>query len=253
MNTQLLSNHLTFQLKDRIAAICNEFLVAHDLNYFQYCRILDDGSITLLTNNTDLFEYFVKTDNEQVAYSSYDDTLDNYPDYWFLWEETLPSNAVNIAKHRFNLHNGLTLLRRRKRYYDMIAIAGNQHINKAASFYLNKQKAIEAFINTFDLEQRELIKLVNQHPIILSPNQLDKNYNKLCFANKRISVLGVNGQTYITIQEFACIKLLASGASYKQIALALDISPRTVESYIARITLRTGITKLSRLERLIYS
>ena len=46
--------------------------------------------------------------------------------------------------------------------------------------------------------------------------------------------------TYITTQELSCLRLLLQDASLKEMARELEISSRTVETYLSRIKQRTG-------------
>jgi DNA-binding CsgD family transcriptional regulator len=205
-----------------------------------------------LTNNTGLFEYFQNIENEPVVFSSFENEHENVHSYWFLWDEELPSTPVQIAREKYNIHNGLTLVRRNKNYYDMIAVALPYEHENPGSFYLNKLKAIEQFIFNFDLENKELIQLLNKNPIALPESYRDVNYKEMCLTQGRINVIGKNGATYLTIQEIACLRLMLQGATHKQIAKIYEISPRTVETYLVRIKQRTGLSSLMEMERMLY-
>jgi DNA-binding CsgD family transcriptional regulator len=251
MTFAVSTDHPTIQLKPKIQEICVDFLNQFGFSYFQYLRCYADGSVTLLTNNTSLTEYFAEIDNQPVVFSSYTEEHENLHSYWFLWDEELPTYPVSLAKNKFNIHNGLTLVRRSKTYYDMIAVALPEHCNNAGSFYLNKMKAIEQFITSFDRNNKDLINLINANPLVLPTNYRDINYQKLCLTNNRVKINGANGPSYLTSQELACLRLLLQGNSYKQIGVILEISDRTVESYILRIKHRTGFKYHNQLESLI--
>ncbi len=242
-------DHPTLQLEPKIQQISNSFLAQHGFNYFQYLRSYNDGSYSLLTNHTGLLKLFAENALGPMIYSSFTPEHENLHSYWFLWDEELPALPVNLAKEKFNHHHGMTLLRRSKNYYDMIAVALNQRRNNIASFYLTKQKAIEEFISAFDKNHRPLIDDICKKRVVLPEFYRDVNYQKICLENKNIEVQGVFGPVHITSQELACLRLLTQGATYKEIGKVLTLSPRTVETYITRIKQRSGFTraKLSKL------
>lgn len=231
--------HPAFLLKSKVQEATREFLDSFGFNYFQYLRCYADGSIGLLTNHTGLLENFDSFENSPVIFSSYDDA----PSYWFLWDESLPEFPVQMAREQFNFRHGLTYVRRSKNYYDMIAVAVANEQNHPGGFYLNKQSAILQFIRDFDKENKDLLTLMEQNPIALSEPHRDVNYKNLCLATGRIPL----GDTYITAQELACLRSLLQGDSHKQIAAELSISPRTVETYVKRMKMRTGYANLQDL------
>ena len=64
---------------------------------------------------------------------------------------------VQLAREKCQMHNGLTLVRRHKKHYNMIAVALAKEHPNPASFYLNKLKVIEQFIFNFELQNNDLI------------------------------------------------------------------------------------------------
>lgn len=240
MALRIALNNPVFTLKEKVQELSNDFLKNFGFNYFQYLRCYADGSIGLLTNNTGLIEYVQQIDNLPVVYSSYAKEYENTHSYWFLWDDSLPKFPVQLAREKFNFHNGITMVRRSQHYYDMIAVALPTEHPNAASFYLNKLKIIEQYINDFERNHRDLITMMNKNKIALPNVYRDTNYEMLCLANGRVNVYGKYGMTYITSQELACLRILFQDASYKEIAQCLGLSPRTVETYISRVRQRTG-------------
>jgi DNA-binding CsgD family transcriptional regulator len=251
MAIKLSLKNPTFELKSRIQAVSNHFLDLFGFSYFQYLRCFVNGSIGLLTNDTRLFEYFQHVDDSPVVFSSFEKEHTNLHSYWFLWDEALPEMPVQLAREKFNIRNGLTLVRRYKNYYDMIAVALPQEAENPGSFYLNKLAAIEQFVNEFEKDNKDLITLMEKDPILLSKAYCDPNHKNICLANGKLNVLGKYGNTFITTQELSCLRFLVLGYSYKQIAQAINISPRTVETYLQRVRQRTGVESINKLEQML--
>jgi len=71
MSLQIALDHPTLILKPKLQGVSKNFLNMFKFNYFQYLRCYADGSIGLLTNFTDLVEYFMHVDNSPVVFSSF--------------------------------------------------------------------------------------------------------------------------------------------------------------------------------------
>ena len=244
-------NHPTLTLKPKIQEVSQNFLQSFGFSYFQYLRCFADGSIGLLTNHTGLIECFSEVNNSPVVFSSFSQEQENTHSYWFLWDEALPESPVQLAREKFNIRNGITLVRRSKNYYDMIAVALPEEQANPGSFYLNKLNAIQHFINQFDADHKDLIEVMNKNPIVLPKIYRDVNYSKICLTKGKLLVTGKYGSTHITAQELACLRLLVQGATHKKIAQDLDISSRTAETYLLRVKQRTGLTSRLEFERML--
>lgn len=251
MSLQISLDHPTLALKAKVQEVSGNFLETFGFSYFQYLRCFADGSIGLLTNDTGLMEYFQHVNNSPVVFSSFENEYENAHSYWFLWDEKLPESPVQLAREKFNIRNGLTLVRRSKNYYDMIAVALPSEQANPSSFYLNKLRAIEQFVNEFDADNKDLIALMNKNPIVLPDTYRDVNYKKICLTKGKITVAGKYGATHITAQELACLRLFIQGVSHKKIAQELEISSRTIETYMMRVKQRTGLSTRAEIERMM--
>lgn len=248
---KLSRDNPTLQLKATIEKICESFLKQHGLSYFQYLRCFPDGSFSLLTNNTGCFEEFTEMKDMPLIYSSFTSEHEQNHAYWFLWDEELPDFPVNYAREKHGLHHGLTFVRRSKNYYDMIAVALSQPKRNIGSYYLSKQNAIETYINEFESTQRELIERTSRIPIALPEPYRDRNYHKICLSNRNITLLSKSVYFQLTAQELSCVRLLKRGFSYKEIGKQLNISWRTVETYLSRAKQKSNTPSRKALIRLL--
>lgn len=254
MPIEITLDHPIFTLRDRVQEASCFLHEVFGFNYFQYLRCYADGSVNCLTNHTGLFEIAREYHDQPIVFSSFEEEHENVPFYWFLWDEALPPTApVQLAREKFNFHNGLTLVRRTKHHYDMIAVALPYEHSNPGSFYLNKIKAIEQFIYEFDKQNKDLLCIMDKSAIALPQAYRDVNYQEMCLSQGKINVQGQTGMTYLTTQELTCLRLVLQGFSHKQIAHMLEISHRTVETYLIRAKQRTGYASYSGLERIMYS
>ena len=88
---------------------------------------------------------------------------------------------------------------------------------------------------------------MNNNPILLPTEYRDANYKDLCISSGKLDIYGKYGLSHITTQELNCIRLLTQGQSYKETAKTLSLSPRTIETYLQRIKLRTGFNNIDKI------
>lgn len=208
-----------------------------------------DHSVYLL-NNTHLFEYFLELDFP--IFSSYQEDHHKSVSYWFLWDEELPWLPVQIAHEKTHFYHGITFVRRSTHYYDMIAFALPELKLNAGSYYMIRLKALETFIEAFEREERKLLEIIVNHPILLTETHQDPNFQDLCLEkNFQIPILTSQGKTYMTPQELSCARLRIRGYGYKEIGQFLCLSPRTVETYLERLKRRTGILTRGDLKNIL--
>ncbi len=253
MKNKIEINHPTLLLKDNIQESTKSFRNNFGFSYFQYLRCFNDGSIGLLTNQTELFLHIRALKNKPIVYSSFEKQHESMASYWFLWDEALPVHPVQLAREKFGIYHGITLVRRSPSYYDMIAVGFPAPKENVGCFYLNTLKNINSFIHEFDKNHKHLIQIMGDHPITVPLERRDINYQKICLNNRKIRVHGKWGDSYITAQELACLRLLSVGFSYKEMAKQMNISSRTVETYIQRVKYRTHIKSRRDLIQLFLS
>lgn len=246
--------HPIWALSSPVARYADDFLKSFRLNYFQYLRCYSDGSISLLVNRTDLFELFLGQ-MEYGVQSSFEKVHEKLPSYRFLWDEEIPSIPVEIARKRFGMFHGMTLVKRHKGYYDMIGFALAEPVFNPGSFYLNTIKAFENFSEEFERKRSDLFVTIEKEKLILPQPLQDKNHKEICLPEKprKYQIQGQAGFTYLTSQEVFCLQFLNQGLSYKEISKELSISERTIETYLERAKNRTGFKNRDQILRALSS
>ncbi len=149
------------------------------------------------------------------------------------------------ASAKQGYHEGMSYIIRHKDFYEVFVLALPNKISNAGSFYLSKISAIEHFFMQFQLENKDLLQGVLRSPLHLASHNLCENHSKLCLKQQQVQVWSKEGGAYLTPRETKCLRLIRLGYSTKKVATFLDISSRSVETYLNRIKLRTGITNRS--------
>ncbi len=243
----LENTHPLLQLAPKVREVSDTFLNTHGFNYFQYLRCYKDGNVSFLISDPSLFLRFAHLDTPLI-FSSFKKSHTPQQSYWFLWDEELSHGPIKLAREEHQWHHGLTLVKRYHDYYDMIAVAMPHDCPNASSYYMNRMPAIEQFMTGFSNHAPEFFKAMTSSPILLPEENRDLNYQELCLPkNNRFQF----GDVYITAQELKCLTMKLQGCSYKEIANAHQLSPRTVETYLNRIKTRSGISHKSQLQEII--
>lgn len=242
-------DHQIFNSSQDMEAICSSFFASSGLSYFQYYRCYDDGSVFALLNNTKTLKRFIELDFPSM--SSFKESDRNKDSYWFMWDEELPWLPVQIGREN-GVHHGLSYIRRTQNYFDMIGFGMSSEVSNAGSYYMSNIDKLKGFVAYFEKEHGEIIKHAQENKLIFRENNRDINYSDLCLGkNHRFEIKTSYGISYLTPQELFSLRLRNQGLSYKDIGRVLEISPRSVETYLQRIKLRTGITNFRDLGALV--
>jgi DNA-binding CsgD family transcriptional regulator len=233
--------HPIFDMQPMVQGAMEGLWQQHGISYFQYLRCYHDGSFSILCNDLRLVKEFETVEDEQLIYSSFEEEHQNKQKFWFFWDESLPDFPVQLAKEKMGIHHGLTLVRRAKQHYDMIGFALPKTIENPHGHYLTILPQLELFIAQFEQQESEHIQFIEANKIVLPKPYQDPNHNKLCIKNGRLDIIHQNITSHVTLQELHCIRGLQLSYSIKKIAHKLNISPRTVETYLERVYDRTGL------------
>lgn len=238
---EIYDDHPIYLMEELVQQKTKEFLGQFGINYFQYAKCYYDGSFSMLANQLDLVRLFLTFENEPLIYSYFEEELKNKQQFYFFWDESLPSKPVSIVKQQFNFHHGLTLVRRHKNHYDLVAFALEKPHANPYGYFMTILHKLEWFIAEFEINQVDEFRLVDNQRVYLPREKQDVNCQNLCIKKGRIEFEVNDYSTHITLKELYCIKGLTQGLSYKEVARRLDISPKTVETYINRVIHRTGL------------
>lgn len=157
--------------------------------------------------------------------------------------------------------NGLTILQKKEdsiRGWEMLGDVNSPNINDV---YREHSEALIDFIRYFDSRFNKLllfkknlpqfIKRVDWHNILnYSSNnneiKIESFYREL--NSKKTQVLNANKELIIlTRREIECLRYLSLGKTQKEIGSILDISQRTIESYLNKVKHKACVSNKSKL------
>jgi len=249
----LPSKHPTLASSSDITEICRPLFEKLKLNYFQFKKVHRDGSISVLCNRADWIDFSLKQDIGRKAYSCEKKEISNSQSYYFLWEPNLPSAPIALARE-FDIANGLCFVERHPDFYYLIAFATPVSNQQALDLYLNHLELLKNFIHYFRETKADLIKVADSNRIILSAEEQDLNVDAMLLSSnlrRKVPVFFQGKYFHITQREYDCLQAMNLGNTGSDIALMLNLSPRTVETYLQRIKDRVGVRSKQELLSLL--
>lgn len=265
MDIQFLKKYPTLSRCAEIEQICSP-LKTLDIHHFHYLKNYDDGSQVNLCNEGHWIEHFFNKRYYENGFFEKHPCL--YKSGIILWSTFNGQDIFNDGKNFFDIANGLTIVNKLKDSCEFYFFGASAENEFATPFYVNNLDLLKKFILYFKDRAWKIIKEHERKKLILPKdnNILDICFNKVSTkdqirkkflqsikTNKRIIIN--NGKEIIIYgRELECLLQTAKGKQAKVIAKSMNISPRTVETYIERIKIKLGCkTKTALIEKLFNS
>ena len=252
-----LEKHFSLNSCNQVKAICDPVLKQIGITYFNYIKIYNkDCSRELLTNNSEWINHFYAN----ALYSSIGavDVEHLLPKGYFLWSELNTKDPIYLqGRDAFNIDNGITFVIKREEVTLLYIFGANRGNHAINNFYASNVDLLQRFIHYFTDQGQQLLKTAADHRIYL-PNQQNINserVNNIVISDqvrseflqktqvKRYYILNEADDLYLTQKESEVTTLYINGFTAKHIAVQLDLSPRTVEGYLAQIKYKIQDTR----------
>lgn len=240
---------LSIKAAETIAQITNPlqelgiFSFSHDITF-------DKGQISILSNSTEVFEYYYKNQVPAVCTNDQGRILEagiyldcklkrDYSDY--------ASTFSNLNKN-FNVKNFIHVVETEHDCQHMYSFSFDIDQVDYLHIIANKMNIIKKFIRSYKLQANEIITQIklpkNRITLPIVENPIDNQQHFKIISN----------ESKLTNRQMECAKLLMNGKTAKEIARSLGLSPRTVEYYLTNIKLKLEcnnkvelVTKLMRI------
>lgn len=224
--------------------LCKPFFDATGLNAFSYSRVFNNGSRSELWTDAAAFEHTFKKAryivgaytpqffSRQERYSILQKKVETYPREL----RKRYTNQLIDQRELFDHDNCFMIINKKEELVEYFIFYASRENGMAINFYLNGFDKLEAFSNYFVNAAKELIAFADNNKIdanIFSFNKDEKTER---------STLEV-----LTSREKDVAKLLVTGATIKDVGVALRISPRTVECHVENMKSKLNCTRKSAL------
>lgn len=213
---------------------------------FAYFRFFNNGQYLYLCNKLDWLHFCLENvhSNEGTSLGQEIGHVpeDNY--YCFLWPTT-KSDYLMSALYDFNIWNGLSIFKQREDSIELWGFATDRQTENIQNFYIENIEFLKDFTASFNLNAADLILPTRKNLAVyrdFKPQLHIDEYDRKKIAefirstpiNKR-PLITSKGEVFLAKKELACLNLLASGRSAKQIAKTLKYSVRTIEKHLENI------------------
>jgi DNA-binding CsgD family transcriptional regulator len=244
-----LSRHFSLTSSNDVNDFCAPILNPLGITYFNYLKIYSDSSRELLTNNAAWIDHFYQ--NELYKSVGAIDIEHLLPKGYFLWSELSTEDPIyQCGRKSFNIDNGITIVIKRKDVTHLYIFASYRNNVNINNFYVKNIDLLQRFILYFTDKASDLIKQAAKNRIYLPEKQIitptipirdpllsefdrEKFYHQTTI--DKYYLLGESDDFYLTAKQAQCAAYFAQGATAKQCAKALHLSPRTVESHLKEV------------------
>ncbi len=245
---------------DIVEKICQPLFKKYGINYFCHIRAFKDDHYTGVMSDKRWARHYLKNKYYNIDVPSYD--LDKIKSGVDIWCDTkLDKQIEKIYKDacRFGYGIGFSLIFNNDGVCDFFSFATKN--NKA---YLHKKiiPNLDDF-KKFVYHYLESLKINKELKELYAKkyrfNRIGRNKvyklasNRAAFSiiddisERRFYFSIAERNMYLTYREVQCLKYLIKEKTLKDVAQSLEISTRTVESYIGNIKLKMGCKSLSQI------
>jgi DNA-binding CsgD family transcriptional regulator len=245
-----LKKNIAIASSSEIKQICSPLEKYFNITYFNYVKLFKDGSRFVLTNNADFTESYYQDKRlyqttavlnmEQAKTSSV---------HWFCEFRDQPSYVV--ARNEFDIDNGFTIIQpsladsTTELFYFATKRENYGHIY----LYTTCLDAFYRFILYFKEKAKNLTKQANKEKFFINIPRVSSTLNNSSvdlqkfYAETSVNKLHMDldgNEIVMSKREVDCIYLAMKNKTAKEIGRILSISPRTVETYLSNLKLKSN-------------
>jgi DNA-binding CsgD family transcriptional regulator len=265
MNNQSAFEYNKQKLPD-LQKICAPLFTSTPIKFFRYMRIFDNGDYISLGSNIDYMKYYLQNIHNLGSTFHSIVAQANSNNYFYLWKDydQLPkTDKVFSALLHHNIWHGCSVYKRQNNFVHSWNFATEPRDICLNTFYINNIPLLEHFICYFNIHVKTLINNSNKIVIakfaewvpygdianqetIFAKEEMEK-FLTFTVVKKAILCKNSNIEIHLSTREADCLHYLSLGNSIKEVANNLNLSPRTVESYVNNIKNKTGYYTRSQL------
>lgn len=227
----LLKKSLVYSSASIVDEICRPLFDHFPISYFSYSRDYNDNRpLLLLISNKDwLYHYTVNCYPFLIR-----------PEEIRTWTTTMPGKALKEAGSYLNLFNGVVISKTYPQYTERVELAAANPYENPIEIFFNHRDLLNQFVLYFKDKTSTLMKELLDNPFIFPETMFSENRSvAFSYEKFRASIhmkkifMNFNSESVgFSKREFEVLWQLATGKSMKEVAIELEISNRTAESYL---------------------
>ncbi len=244
----------------KINDICAPLEQHFGITAFFYARMFDNGRYIFVSNNTSLLEVVGVGDNifNTEYFRQQPDLLCKHEPLVDVWPEDVNDSAMEFLRAR-GLYNGFSILREFEGSVEVGTFSNNDKQSGIKEFYRKHTRVLDDFLTHFRTVGGDLTNPEGPANLGVSPHlmkaypEIDKifktttpwerkiiEFNKSLNSRVRKEIHETGRRYSLTVRELECLSYLTAGKTAKEIARIINAAPRTVETHINNIRLKTG-------------
>lgn len=243
-NTQTIEYNR--QINQRLLSVCSPLFEGLGLSFFAYKKLIKGKGIVYVSTNLEWVSYRAKANNwESDTFKEESKKLIRGTPHYCTWQHDAnqPSDLYEeLCAH--GICRGVNRYLLSDQSLEVMRFAGTHSDRFNDAFYLQNSGVIEQFVTYFKKECLDIISkatIHNVHQSIWDEPHANDNAPLIPEAACSKFIMGSDGNVVkLTPRESDIAYHLAAGRTAKEIAVRLNISSRTIESYINNIKLKTG-------------
>lgn len=243
----------------KINTLCSPLKQHFGISAFGYLRAFDNGSYILISNNDAFLEAVAGQDCcfRSNYFAMQADLFCKYEPCVDIWPDEVDDEAINLYRTR-GLHNGMTIAKEIDGSIEACWFSDNQEHSAMKDFYRKHSSVLDDFINHFRNLSGTLTDpngpaklgispyLTRTYPdigkIFKTSTPWERDIQEFSYSmNSLVSteIYEIAKRYSLSPRELQCLSYVVSGYTVKEIARILNISPRTVETYLSSVRLKT--------------
>jgi DNA-binding CsgD family transcriptional regulator len=227
--------------------IAEPLLINTEITNFSYLKFCSDGSVINLTTDVRWIDYrFSENIKYRILFEK--QLEDGYIEkpYMYLWPNEIDNKLLG-ALHANGIWNGCNIYIPKNNQIEVFSFSSTVNNSSIQNFYINNfnflNKFIIYFMNNMSFlheteEKRNRIITDIQFPCTLARKTENKcNKEKKFFELKKVKI---TDELSLSNKEIECCYYLSQGLSIKGIANKMRLSPRTIETHLNHIKLKSN-------------
>jgi DNA-binding CsgD family transcriptional regulator len=268
-NNSHASLQFNASIENILLKICDPLFSNFNLTYFEYAHFLNDGTYLNFSTHLQWHQHYIEHFGSSTFVKTYVHQIYDNQTKYALWD-----NRPNIGREKvfsqfisdscaYNIWHGFSIYEKHEASLEAYHFATSSENYEAINFYINRLDLLYHFILYFKDKADKLIDISDSSKLIAlhdkSPlNRPEKYVLKeqkikdfvLQTAAKKFSLNLTHGAILISKREAECVLHLSANKTIKEIARSMDISPRTVESYLDNVKKKSNCSNKAELVNL---
>lgn len=233
-----------------------------DVKLLGYNKVFEDCSYIYIDNGfNEYFKKYCDVIKDRGAYfiNAIQNTSINRP-HIMIWPQAKDNSILSLLSEH-NIAYGLSILFRVSDGVETISFAGDQNSYNLQSTLVNNLEQLSKFVNYFRQQISLIISNCDKKDYGIYSNSFDINFKSYVNEAQLPPTMGKSDELYLSsrdkhiklsLRETQCVNLISKGFTAKGIGKILNISPRTVESYLNNIKSRVSVNSKNSLIELYY-